>query len=148
MAEASQDLLADSRARIKASSVLNGDISAYGKAYLTDGRDDTCWNSEASAPQWILMDLGRVCAVHAIAITFQGGFVGTPMEVFADDGNGGAMQRAWTAHPADTNTPQRFPAAEGVITCRKVRIVFPASTDFYGRVTVYQLQVEGLSSEQ
>jgi len=28
------------------SSVLNKDIKQYGKKYLFDGEDDTCWNSD------------------------------------------------------------------------------------------------------
>lgn len=31
---------------IAVSSVLNSDSKEYGKKFLTDGNDDTCWNSD------------------------------------------------------------------------------------------------------
>ena len=43
--------------------------------------------------------------------------------------------------PDDTNAIQEFPIqVEGLVD--KMRIVFKSSTDFYGRITVYHLDVQ------
>lgn len=31
---------------IRVSSTLNNDVKQFGKKYLMDGKDDTCWNSD------------------------------------------------------------------------------------------------------
>ncbi|CAE1329801.1 unnamed protein product [Acanthosepion pharaonis] len=62
--------------RVRVSSVLNKDVKQYGKKYLFDGKDETCWNSSEGSPQWILIDLERSVEVEELVIRFQGGFAG------------------------------------------------------------------------
>ena len=38
---------------IKVSTVLNRQVSEYGKLFMFDGREDTCWNSDQGTPQWV-----------------------------------------------------------------------------------------------
>lgn len=39
--------------RTKVSSVLNRNVKEFGKHFLFDGREDTCWNSDQGTPQLI-----------------------------------------------------------------------------------------------
>ncbi|KAG0327297.1 Nuclear receptor 2C2-associated protein [Dissophora globulifera] len=94
--------------RIKVSSVLNRETSLYGKQFLTDNSEETCWNSEAGTPQFIVVDFGRKVQVDTIQLMFQGG----------------------------------FPVPECGETSR-IKIVFESSTDFFGRITVYKLDILG-----
>lgn len=43
----------------------------------------------------------------------------------------------------DTNCLQKFQINKENIKCQILKIIFPASTDFYGRVTIYRLEVFG-----
>ena len=39
--------------RIGVSSVQNKNTSSYGKQFLLDGLNETCWNSDAGDRQWV-----------------------------------------------------------------------------------------------
>jgi len=67
-----ENLLDLKAARIKVSSVLDRNVKAYGKVYLTDGREDTCWNSDQGSPQSIVIDFERDVLIHQIQLMFQG----------------------------------------------------------------------------
>ncbi|KAF9957211.1 Nuclear receptor 2C2-associated protein [Modicella reniformis] len=96
--------------RIKVSSVLNRETALYGKQFLTDDSEETCWNSESGSPQFIVMDFGRKVQVETIQLMFQGGF--------------------------------QVPETQGMTTSR-VKIIFESSTDFFGRITIYKLDILG-----
>ena len=40
------ELISAEKAKISVSTVLNRDAKEYGKAYLLDDNEDTCWNSD------------------------------------------------------------------------------------------------------
>ena len=40
---------------IRVSSVLNKGTKSYGKQYLFDGNEETCWNSDEGSQQWIVI---------------------------------------------------------------------------------------------
>lgn len=131
----------------RASSVLRGNARACGPALMFDGRGDTCWNSDqSSAGQWVELAFRAPVAVAAVALTFQGGFVGQGGRVLVRLAGGGAPAGGWQPlaelEPDDTNARQEFPLppTPGVAA---LRVEFDRSTDFYGRVTVYQLEVLG-----
>lgn len=65
------------------------------------------------------------------------GFVGQDCEVKCG-GSLKEMDAVEIIYPEDTNDCQEF-----LIQCsgRCLSIMFPSSTDFYGRVTIYSLQV-------
>ena len=46
--------LLDGDARVAVSSVLNRDVKQYGKKYMFDGNDDTCWNSDQVRFCWLV----------------------------------------------------------------------------------------------
>ncbi|KAF9289613.1 Nuclear receptor 2C2-associated protein [Linnemannia elongata] len=75
--------LLNSDCRIKVSSVLNRETTLYGKQFLTDNSEETCWNSEAGTPQFIVIDFGRKVNIETFQLMFQGGFVGKTCQVLA-----------------------------------------------------------------
>ncbi|KAF9125949.1 Nuclear receptor 2C2-associated protein [Mortierella sp. 14UC] len=137
--------LLNSDCRIKVSSVLNRETTLYGKQFLTDNSEETCWNSEAGTPQFIVVDFGRRVSISAFQLMFQGGFVGKTCQVLAwtDSNEFVDMMRFY---PEDINPLQTFPVAEAdkekALTSR-VKLVFESSTDFFGRITVYKLDILG-----
>ncbi len=52
-----------------------------------------------------------------------------------------SLQVVETIYPEDRNDRQEFVVPE--TTTQFLSIIFPSSTDFYGRVTVYSLEVFG-----
>ncbi|KAG0260046.1 Nuclear receptor 2C2-associated protein, partial [Linnemannia exigua] len=82
-------------------------------------------------------------SIASFQLMFQGGFVGKTCQVLAwiDSNEFVDMMRFY---PEDINPLQTFPVAEAEkqITSR-VKIVFESSTDFFGRITVYKLDILG-----
>ena len=84
-------------------------------------------------------------------MTFQGGFVGDPcvVQIPEEDGEGNKRTwREWTRiFPADVNRSQTFDLPiediEGGID--GVKLVFEKSSDFFGRVTLYDIQIQGMA---
>ena len=127
---------------------------------MFDGCADTCWNSDQGSPQYVVIDFGRPVAPTALSIMFQGGFAGVDgaveiglaldamilLQALPDVADSNALQMFALQRGGETDAGrsegpdhQRDDVKEG----RYMRISFPASTDFYGRVTVYQLDVYG-----
>ncbi|KAI8359804.1 galactose-binding domain-like protein [Blakeslea trispora] len=136
--------LIDADTRIKVSSVLNRDTTNYGKQFLIDGQAETCWNSEQGLPQNILLDFAQPVCVESILFQFQGGFVGKKCLVVGSQANSPNDYSIHldTLYPEDINSIQTFtfPVTEPL---KRVKIVFEESTDFYGRITIYKLDVLG-----
>ncbi|KAG0000238.1 Nuclear receptor 2C2-associated protein [Entomortierella chlamydospora] len=133
--------------RIKVSSVLNRETTLYGKQFLTDDNEETCWNSEAGTPQFIVVDFGRKVQVEAVQFMFQGGFVGKTCQLLAWT-NDSEFVEMMKFYPEDINPLQIinniFPVAENQRQATsRVKIIFESSTDFFGRITVYKLDILG-----
>uniref|UniRef100_A0A6B0UKH1 Putative nuclear receptor 2c2-associated protein n=1 Tax=Ixodes ricinus TaxID=34613 RepID=A0A6B0UKH1_IXORI len=105
----------------RVSSVLNRDAKGFGKQHLTDKNEDTCWNSDQ----------------------FQGGFAGKEMHLeVKTPGQPDATASAGDFYPEDSNVLQRFPLKMDV-PISNLRIVFRSSTDMFGRIVLYKLDVIG-----
>ncbi|KAI8363428.1 galactose-binding domain-like protein [Mortierella sp. GBAus27b] len=129
--------------RIKVSSVLNRETTLYGKQFLTDNNEETCWNSEAGSPQFIVVDFGRKVEIKVIQLMFQGGFVGKTCKLLVRT-NEGDMVDMMSFYPEDINPLQSFQVAETQTQATsRAKIVFESSTDFFGRITVYKLDILG-----
>ncbi|ORX95329.1 galactose-binding like protein [Basidiobolus meristosporus CBS 931.73] len=127
--------------RIKVSSTLNKDVTNFGKQFLVDGDDETCWNSEQGSPQYILIDLQTPTSVQGLRIMFQGGFVGKECQALgAVEGNDYISLGRF--YPEDNNDVQEF-SLEDQTPVKKLKLVFESSTDFFGRITIYRLEVIG-----
>ena len=69
------NLLSDqSQFTAKVSTVLNKNVKEFGKKFLFDNREDTCWNSDQGTPQFISLTFDSVIkTISEIQIQFQGG---------------------------------------------------------------------------
>jgi len=83
-----------------------------------------------------------------LSLTFQGGFVGTHCNIHIQPYGSLDWQTLTHLYPEDLNKRQSFdlttsglPILDDGITSLKV--VFENSSDFFGRITVYDLSVEG-----
>jgi len=74
---------------------------------------------------------------------FQGGFVGIDCEICLE--SNGKMASVFSFFPEDVNDLQSFPLPSNltVESGTKLNLIFKQSSDFYGRVTVYQIQFYG-----
>jgi len=142
---------------VRASSTLNRDTSQYGPQHmLEDG--DNAWNSAAltslsssrsSKRHTLLLSFGRCVEMKSLGLMFQGGFVGTECEVTAAiDG----VQHEIAVEPEfeDNNEMQvvdLFDDDGKTLSAESLKITFKGSTDFYGRVTIYRLEVHGIDFE-
>ena len=136
MASSNQNnLLSDNSSfNAKVSSVLNKNVKEFGKKFLFDDREDTCWNSDQGTPQFIYLTFDPTMKnVRELQIQFQGGFVGKDCHVVVND------KDPVPFFPEDSNKLQTFKFEfEEVQT---MKIVFNSSTDFFGRITIYQLKL-------
>ncbi|KAL0951869.1 hypothetical protein HGRIS_008529 [Hohenbuehelia grisea] len=141
--------LITSRTTVKVSSGKSG------AKFLIDGSPETCWTSQQDLPQHIQLRFAEPVVPKRLSLTFQGGFAGVGCSLYIDPvlAQEETMpgKPTWTSwcevHPEDVNKRQSFelPAitsADNGISALK--IVFEQSSDFYGRITVYDLALEGV----
>jgi len=130
----------------RVSSVLNGDKKMYGKQFLFDGCDETCWSSDKGTPQKIDVVFDEEVKVSKLKIQFQGGFAARKMTLTAvenNDSDPSAESSDTTPlelFPHDTNQVQEFELEKPLLT-KTLRIVLHSSYDFYGRLIVYHLDI-------
>jgi len=135
--------------KCKVSSVLNKTAEFSGNN-MFDYDTDSCWNSDQGSPQYFIIDFLKPVHVSQVAFLFQGGFVGRQCSI-AVGMQLDNLEIISTIDPVDDNSLQTFqlnreeslPQAisESFFTCRYLQVIFPESTDFYGRVTIYKFQV-------
>eukprot|EP00043_Microstomoeca_roanoka_P017753 m.186079 g.186079 ORF g.186079 m.186079 type:complete len:144 (-) comp16694_c5_seq3:1121-1552(-) len=132
----------NSEAKLRVSSVLNGDGKQFGKKFLADDREDTCWNSDQGSPQFVELKLDQPQQVTRLKIMFQGGFAGKNCILSGKAAGEEEYTDLGHFYPDDVNYEQEFldvnPEKK---TVSMLRLVFPESTDFFGRVTIYTLKV-------
>jgi len=124
----------------KVSSVLNNDRKQFGKKYLFDGNDETCWNSDQGVPQWVQFGFSTPRTISKVKLQFQGGFVGKQCVLEAVTGQSNDGDCKFEFFPADVNSLQEF-VCSSPITSQKFRLTFRSSTDFYGRIILYHFQI-------
>ncbi|KZV67603.1 galactose-binding like protein [Peniophora sp. CONT] len=125
--------------RIKVSSTLDKSV---GKKFLTDGSPETCWTSQQGSPQYIQMLFPSPVLLRQIAITFQGGFVGTSCTVDTRASDSGDWAKLTAVYPEDVNRKQVFDV-NSPDPIQSLKLTFEESSDFFGRITVYDLDVLG-----
>jgi len=108
---------------------------------MFDKNEDTCWNSDQGSPQFVILEFPEESCVREIHIQFQGGFVGK--ECCLEGGPScNSLTPFFTFYPDDVGSLQIFP----ITSSRKLKvlkIVFISSSDLFGRITVYKLDVLG-----
>ncbi|KAJ1306764.1 hypothetical protein OPQ81_007750 [Rhizoctonia solani] len=143
--------LIDSSTTIKVSSTLDKSV---GKKNLIDGSPETCWTSAAGLPQSVELAFSDAVIPTQLSLTFQGGFVGTRCTIYGiltHDGEGAEDGSKWQAitqiYPEDINRRQTFdmtPGANQIDLSKgvsRLKIVFEESSDFFGRITLYSLEL-------
>lgn len=117
------------------------DITAGKEASL-----QTLLNSSKGLPQYIQFKFPQPVIPKRISITFQGGFVGTRCSVTTKVSD----EADWTSwlyiYPEDVNGRQDFDLDGGTVNesgVTSIKVVFEQSSDFFGRVTVYDIRLLG-----
>lgn len=125
----------------RVSSVLNRDVKQYGKKFMFDCNEETCWNSDQGERQWLILEFPESVRVSEVKVQFQGGFSAKTCRL-----EGCAKNEEFTVsshfYPEDNNFLQSFPIQEAPAV-DKVKITFENSADFFGRIIVYSLDVLG-----
>ncbi|XP_043079088.1 nuclear receptor 2C2-associated protein isoform X1 [Puntigrus tetrazona] len=60
----------------RVSSVLNRDAKQFGKKFMFDSNEETCWNSDQGESQWVVLEFPQPVKVSELRLQFQGGFSG------------------------------------------------------------------------
>lgn len=135
--------------KVRVSSVLNRDVKQFGKQFLFDGCDETCWNSDQGSQQYINIEFSNAVRISEVQIQFQGGFSGKycRIECYSQYAvrSENMLLTACDFYPEDINSLQRFPVDFPEATSI-LRIVFESSTDFFGRIIIYKLDILGQSA--
>jgi len=135
-------LTAPGNFRHRVSSVLNGLAEYAGKNMFSDDVT-TCWNSDQGTPQYVLIEFNKFVTVKCINITFQGGFVGQDSIFEVGDRLDSMHIVAEVDDFDDSNDVKQVHISNGT-PCRYLRIIFRKSTDFFGRITIYNLKILGM----
>uniref|UniRef100_A0A3B4TG19 Nuclear receptor 2C2-associated protein n=1 Tax=Seriola dumerili TaxID=41447 RepID=A0A3B4TG19_SERDU len=122
----------------RVSSVLNRDVKQYGKKYMFDCNEETCWNSDQGECQWVSLEFPQSVTLSELKVQFQGGFSAKTckLEGCLKDGDFTVISHIY---PEDNNS---FPIQEAPAV-DKVKIIFENSADFFGRIIVYSLDILG-----
>ncbi|XP_017018496.1 nuclear receptor 2C2-associated protein [Drosophila kikkawai] len=136
------NILAKINYSCRVSSVLNKEVKQYGKQFMFDAQEDTSWSSDEGTPQWIIVSFDEPQNVSGFEFQFQGGFAGQKSEIIMYAADGAQLHQD-SFYPEDINSPQRFQLKDTARekACSKIKFVFESSTDLFGRIIVYNLQV-------
>ncbi|XP_029987659.1 nuclear receptor 2C2-associated protein [Sphaeramia orbicularis] len=125
----------------RVSSVLNRDVKQFGKKYMFDSSEETCWNSDQGECQWVSLEFPQSVRVSELKVQFQGGFSAKTCRIEGCP-KGGDFAEICLFYPEDNNSLQSFLIQEASAV-DKVKIMFENSADFFGRIIVYSLDVLG-----
>ncbi|XP_054645782.1 nuclear receptor 2C2-associated protein [Dunckerocampus dactyliophorus] len=125
----------------RVSSVLNRDVKQYGKKYMFDSNEETCWNSDQGESQWLILEFPQPIRVSELKFQFQGGFSAKTCRL---EGclKGGDFTVISHFYPEDNNSLQCFPIQDAAAVDR-VKILLENSADFFGRIIIYSLDILG-----
>ena len=119
---------------------------------LVDRDSGTCWTSTQGLPQWVQLGFAAETPVQPkqLVLTFQGGFAATRVAVYT--ARDLSRDPEWTlrkyVYPEDVNRKQQFDLAQGEAetdqAIAQIKLVFEQSSDFFGRITIYDLDIHGV----
>ncbi len=159
------DLVAE---RFRASSIWQHDTRKFGPQHALDSQSMNAWNSapsnESNPLAYYEIHFQRPVSVREVRVQFQGGFVGMDCTAYTkklrdnleDNRNSNNDDDQWEESEElfldtkESNDVQIFHADVDVIShgeidpCTALRIEFGKSTDFYGRIVIYSLEIWGL----
>ncbi|XP_043079089.1 nuclear receptor 2C2-associated protein isoform X2 [Puntigrus tetrazona] len=125
----------------RVSSVLNRDAKQFGKKFMFDSNEETCWNSDQGESQWVVLEFPQPVKVSELRLQFQGGFSGKSCKLrgCAKEED---LRHIVDFYPEDNNCLQSFPIQDAP-SVQRLKIVFENSADFFGRIIVYTLDILG-----
>jgi hypothetical protein len=115
----------------------------------------SCWNSEGNdgrsdSEQWIQLDFGRPVHPWQLRIQFQAGFSAESCTVQSKFAVESEFRSCWDdvkklelSDAYDIQVRNIKEEEDLEHACSSLRFVFDDFSDFYGRVTIYQLEVWG-----
>jgi len=131
--------------------------------------DCTCWNSDGDTgmankkkTKALLINFNRLvdlsCKGAYISVMFQGGFVGLNCSTFvSSDGKEykciDVDDDDHLIDAEDTNIAQKFDFSSSSVSLNEmkavkcIKLTFEGSTDFYGRITIYKLEIWGKEND-
>lgn len=124
------------------SSVQGKDVKQYGKQHMFDSVAETSWNSSEGTPQWVIIRFEEPQAVSKFSFQFQGGFAAKTLSIHAETEDGKQiLEEAF--YPEDINSTQSFILNHPIESKEavKIKFLFPSSTDFFGRIILYELEI-------
>lgn len=95
----------------RVSSVLNRDTKNYGRQFLCDGKEETCWNSDQGDVQWIVVNFPKPVRISKLEFKFQGGFCCSQASLQIFDSSNKSEQsfkNLFEFYPKDINSTQVF----------------------------------------
>ena len=129
----------------RSNSILNRNAKLYSPKHALDTTNlSSCYNSDAppeDKPILFSILFQRKISPRNIKIQFQGGFAALEFTISSTDGNEEDVMRMET-DAEDVNDLQEF-EFEDSFECTGLKIRFDDSADFYGRITIYRLEVWG-----
>ncbi|KDQ07053.1 hypothetical protein BOTBODRAFT_39105 [Botryobasidium botryosum FD-172 SS1] len=128
-----------SSTRIRVSSTLDKSVS---KKHLFDSSPETCWTSAQGLPQFIHLIFDDPVAPSSLSLTFQGGFVGIRCAIYTLSTHASQLQLLTHVFPEDVNRRQSFPLDVPSSGITQFKVVFEESSDFFGRITVYDMRLD------
>uniref|UniRef100_A0A7R9WR12 F5/8 type C domain-containing protein n=1 Tax=Craspedostauros australis TaxID=1486917 RepID=A0A7R9WR12_9STRA len=136
----------------RASSILQRNPKVNGPKHALDyEKESSCWNSdgvksgETPKPLHFIVDFGRSVRATQIRIQFQAGFVAEEVAIEYQTESG--WQTAMEEEELEDTHEMQTIDLESEVVCRAIKLNLDEFKDFYGRVTVYQLQVWGHEAE-
>ncbi len=157
--------------RFRASSIWQHDTRKFGPQHALDSQSMDAWNSapsnESNPLAYYEIHFQRPVSVREVRVQFQGGFVGMDCTMYKkklrdnpennkngneedDDDDEWEESGELFLDTIESNDVQIFPADVDAIShgeidpCTALRIEFGKSTDFYGRIVIYSLEIWGL----
>ncbi|XP_011630231.1 nuclear receptor 2C2-associated protein [Pogonomyrmex barbatus] len=119
----------------RVSSVREKNVKSYGKMNMFDNYEETCWSSDVGTPQWVVIIYEKEHTLSSFKIEFQGGFVGKNCHVEAGNDRK-ELTIVESFYPKDKNGLQYF-LLKNHVTAKIFKFVFNESTDFFGRIIIY-----------
>jgi hypothetical protein len=127
--------------------VLQRNGKLYGAQNALQDSDLNCWNSDQGEQQFFVLKFGRRVRVACVALQFQAGFSSEIIRLYVLSPT---SSNDWTEveelEPNDTLELQTF-ELEQQVECNDLRLDFEHFKDFYGRITLYRVQVWGYEIE-
>ena len=137
----------------RASSTWQHNTKKFGPQNALDNETEEAWKSAASEEeplQYYEVHFKRKVHIEELRVQFQGGFVGMECIVYKKNSDNDEWEEFEELYldTIESNEVQTFgvelaPGQDAVDSCEAIRIEFGKSSDFYGRIVIYTLEVWG-----